>query len=83
MTQITQVQMQIGKNGLNAGFFETIQNSFKHNVMVKVNVLRSASRNKAEVKKMADEIVARLGENYTYRFIGFTIVVKKFKKKVR
>lgn len=83
MPQITQVSMQIGKNGLNEGFFETIKNSFKNYMMVKVAVLKSASREKEEVQEMAEKIIQELGPFYDYRLIGFTIVVKKFKKKVR
>ena len=75
--------MQIGKNGLNEGFFETIKNSFKNYMMVEVSVLKSASRDKEEVREMAENIIHGLGDYYDYRLIGFTIVVKKFKKKVR
>ncbi len=83
MPQITQVSMQIGKNGLNEGFFETIRNSFKHYMMVKVSVLKSASRDKEKVREMAEKIVSVLGEHYDYRALGFTILVKRHKKKVR
>lgn len=78
-----QVTMQIGKHGLNEGFFEVLRNNFKNHVMVRVSVLRSASRNKEEIYDMAEKIVGVLGRNYDYRAIGFTILVKKHKKKVR
>jgi RNA-binding protein len=78
-----QAVMQIGKNGLTEGFFETISNSFKKHMIVKVSVLKNATRNRDEVKEIAEKIVARLGANYDYRLTGFTILVKKFKKAVR
>ncbi len=82
MPQITQVSMQIGKQGLTEGFFETIQNSFKKHMMVKVSVLKSASRSKEEIHAMAEKIVQELGPQYDYRTLGFTILVKKHKKRV-
>ncbi len=75
--------MQIGKNGLNEGFFETIRNSFKKNMIVKVSVLKNATRDKEEIRAIAEKIVAVLGKNYDYKTLGFTILVKKFKKDVR
>lgn len=75
-----QVSMQIGKNGLSEGFFDTLKNSFKHHMMVKVSVLKNATRDKKEVKEMADKIVSVLGPSYDYRTLGFTILVKKHKK---
>lgn len=75
--------MQIGKNGLTEGFFEIIKNNFKNHMMVRVSVLKNASRNKEEIKSMAENIVRVLGDHYDYRAIGFTILVKKHKNKVR
>ena len=34
-------------------------------------------------KKTADEILSELGNNYTYRIIGFTIFIKKWRKPQR
>ena len=33
-----------------------------------------------ESEKVAEEIVSKLGDHYTYRIIGFTIVVRKWRK---
>ena len=78
-----QVNMQIGKHGLNEGFFEILKNNFKNHMIVRVSVLRSASRDNEEVHEMAEKIIEVLGRNYDYRVVGFTILVKKHKKKVR
>lgn len=78
-----QVTMQIGKHGLNDGFFETLKSNFKYHMIVKISVLKSASRNREEIHNFAEEIVGKLGANYDYRMLGFTILVKKHKKMVR
>ena len=75
--------LQIGKQGLTAGFIETLKNHFKSHENIKISVLKSATRNREELKKISDEILKKLGKNFTSRIIGFTIVVKKWRKTVR
>jgi RNA-binding protein YhbY len=72
--------LQIGKSGLTETFIETLKGHFKNHQNVKISVLKSATRDKKEIKKMAEQIVEELGNNYTFRIIGFTIVVKKWRK---
>ncbi|HRZ85162.1 MAG TPA: YhbY family RNA-binding protein [Candidatus Paceibacterota bacterium] len=72
--------LQIGKSGLTDTFIETLKSHFKNHQNVKISVLKSATRDKKEIKKMAEKIIESLGKNYTYRIIGFTIIIKKWRK---
>ncbi len=75
--------IQLGKNRITDNFIETLKNYFKKHDNVKVSVLKSCCRDRAEIKKMAEEILSRLGKNYTAKTIGFTIALKKWRKAVR
>jgi ribosomal protein L17 len=50
---------------------------------VKIVVLKSCCRNREELKNYSEKILKRLGKNYTSRIIGYTIIVKKWRKAVR
>jgi len=78
-----QSSIQIGKNGLTLGCIECIKNAFKTRENIKVHVLKSAGHDKEKVKMIANEIVKSLGSNYTYRIVGFTIFIKKWRRAVR
>ncbi|MBS3072747.1 YhbY family RNA-binding protein [Candidatus Pacearchaeota archaeon] len=75
--------VQIGKNGLTENTIETIKTHFKNHLNVKVVFLKSSSRDNAAIKKEAEKIVSKLGNNYTYRIIGFTVFIKKWRKPMR
>ncbi len=75
--------MQIGKQGLTDNFFITLRNNFKTHQNVKINVLKNAGHDKERVKNMNDKILNHLGNKYSSRVIGFTIIVKKWRKAVR
>jgi RNA-binding protein len=68
---------QIGKNGLTDGVIESLNLAFKKNKIVRISVLKSASRSKEEIKEMAEKIAKSLAGNYVYRIIGFTIILRK------
>ncbi len=74
------IQMQIGKKGLTAEFIERLKITFKNAESIRISVLKSATREKEEVKKWSDEILSKLGKNYTIKIIGYTIVVRKWRK---
>jgi len=76
-------QMQIGKNGITEGSLVWLENTFKTHMKVKISVLKAAGHTKENVKEMADKIVERLGRNYVYKIVGFTITILKFRKPVR
>ena len=74
---ITQAKFQIGKNGVNQGVIESLKLAFKHHKVVRISVLKSAARDKAEINKMGEELVSGLGKNYAFRNIGFTIILRR------
>ncbi len=75
-------QLQIGKNGLSESFIQTLKGNFERCQTVKISVLKSVRENKKDVQKFADEILKKLGDNYTARIIGFVIVVKRWRRAI-
>ena len=75
--------IQIGKQGITDNFIETLKNHFKKSENVKISVLKNATRDRSEMKNLSNNILDKLGKNYTSRIIGFTIVIKKWRKAVR
>lgn len=76
-------QIQLGKQGVKDNFIKSLKNQFNDCKNVRVSVLTSARKNKDDVKKYSDEILKKLGKNYTARVVGFTIVLKKWNREVR
>ena len=75
--------MQLGKNGLTENFIETLKNNFKNHNTIRISVLKSAGHEKSKIKEITEELLGELGLNYTTRIIGFTIVLKKWRKPAR
>jgi RNA-binding protein YhbY len=77
-----QIEMQLGKNGLTPSFIEDIKHRSDKfsNVDIKIHVLQSARNDKSDVKKYAEELKGKLGEKFTYRTLGFSIFLKKWRK---
>lgn len=75
--------VQLGKQGVTENFIASLKHRFETHANMKISVLKSATRNRKELKKISEEILGGLGKNYTARIIGFTIVVKKWRKDVR
>ncbi|MBR9701690.1 YhbY family RNA-binding protein [Candidatus Pacearchaeota archaeon] len=76
-------QIQLGKQGVTDNFIESLRGQFNNCKNVKVSVLASARESKDDVKKYSEEILDKLGKNFTARVIGFTIVIKKWRRDVR
>ncbi len=74
---------QLGKNGITEGFIASLQNDFKKHTSMRISVLKSAVHERGKVKKYSEEILDKLGKNYTAKIIGFVIVVKKWRKNIR
>lgn len=74
-------QIQLGKNGITENFIKTLKSYFKNHGTVKISVLKSAGRE--NIKKYSEEILEKLGKNYTTRVIGFIINLKRWRKDVR
>lgn len=75
-----QATFQIGKKGLTSGVIGSIKTGFKTHNDAKICILKSAGHDKQTAKEIAEKIVSELGNKYTYKIIGFTIFVKKWRK---
>jgi RNA-binding protein YhbY len=76
-------KIQLGKNGVTDNFIQTLKEHFKKYRNIKISVMKSAGRNKEKVQEYSDLILNKLGNNFSARNIGFTIVLKKWRKPVR
>jgi len=87
MKQISIGNIQLGKQGVTDNFVDGIINMFHTHKNVKISVLKSArgegKEGKKKVKTIADEILEKLGKKYTAKTIGFTIIIKKWRKEKR
>jgi len=75
-------KVQLGKQGITDNFISTLREHFKKNKIVKVAVLKGAGHDKQKVKEFSEEIVNKLGKNFTARIVGFTIAIKIWRKDV-
>lgn len=75
---------QLGKHGLTQGFIELLEKSFKNSDLVKITVLRSATRNRDELETIAqricEELKKKLNKKFVAKIVGFTIFVKKWRR---
>ena len=76
-------QIQLGKNGLTENFIGNIKHQFDNCKNLKISVLKSCCREKEELKKISEEILDKLGKTYTAKIIGYTIIVKKWRREMR
>ena len=76
------IKLQIGKKGLTPEFIENLKILFavKTNDSARIYLLPSSTRDKAEVKKWVEEILAKLGKNFTCKIIGYTLVLRKWRR---
>ncbi|MGB9707837.1 MAG: YhbY family RNA-binding protein [Candidatus Pacearchaeota archaeon] len=78
------VSFQIGKHGLTPGFIEALEITFKNHELVKIAILKSACRDRDELKKIAEEICSelkkKLNKSFTAKIVGFTLYVRKWRK---
>ena len=73
-------KVQLGKQGVTDNFIDTLEKHFKTYKNVKVSVMKSAGRNREKVREYSEKILEKLGSHFTSRVIGFTIVLKKWRK---
>ena len=78
----SQIEIQLGKKGLTKEFLEDLKKRFEKPELknIKISVLKSARESRDDVKKYADELKNFLGNKFTYRIIGFSIFLKKWRK---
>lgn len=72
-----EIKFQIGKNGVTSGVIESLNLAFKTRKTIRINLLKSAERDRGKIKETAKEIVDGLKGNYKCKIIGFTIILRK------
>lgn len=76
-------QLQMGKAGLSDAFVEQVKSVFENEGMVKISILKSACRDKADAKKIGEDLVDKLGTKYGFKLVGYVLTVIKFRKDQR
>ena len=78
----SKMEIQLGKKGLTNEFLEDLKSRFENKKIdnIKISVLKSARESKADVKKYGQEVADFLGDKFTFRVLGFSIFVKKWRK---
>ena len=77
----TQCKFQIGKGGLTDGIIDSLDLCFKTHKVVRISVLKGAGDFRKKMKDMAKELAGKLSGDFSYKVIGFTIVMKKINLK--
>ena len=76
--------VHIGKQGLTKGMIDLLEKMFQTHELVKIAVLKSATRNRDELRKIAQEICSelmkRFKKEFTFRIVGFTIFMRKWRR---
>jgi RNA-binding protein YhbY len=78
-----QPTFQIGKNGATEGTIRLLETAFKTREQVKIVLLKSAGHTKEKTDEVGKFIVDKLGKNYTYKSLGFTLFIRKWRKDKR
>ena len=73
---------QIGKSGLTPGVLSSLNLALKTHTQIRISVLKSATRDRKDIEKMALEIVENVKFKASYRIIGFTIIIKRLSSKM-
>ena len=79
----SQLELQLGKKGLTPEFLQQIKRRFDNPRIknIKISVLRSArEKGRETVKYYAELLKNSLGVKFTFRIIGFSIFIKKWRK---
>ncbi|MEM2956016.1 MAG: hypothetical protein QW041_00345 [Candidatus Pacearchaeota archaeon] len=77
------VTFQLGKSKINDNFINGIKTSFKNQDIIKIKVLKTQTRDRQEINKIAEYIAKNIEteeKRYKWRVIGFTIILNKFRK---
>ena len=79
--------IQFGKRGLTETFIEGLAKTFKNHDLVKVSVLKGAFRDRKELQnlgeKLCSELKKRLGKDFTFKDIGYTLIIKKWRRSLQ
>jgi RNA-binding protein YhbY len=76
-------QFQIGKQGLTENTILSLNNAFKHHSQIRVSVLKSATRDKEEIIKIAQSISEKTDFKCAYKILGFTIILIRLGRRAK
>ncbi|MCK4996796.1 YhbY family RNA-binding protein [Candidatus Pacearchaeota archaeon] len=76
-------KLQMGKNGLSEAFIGQVQSILDNERLVKISILKSHCRDKAEAKEIAEKLIETLGKKYDYKLIGYVMTIIKYRKDQR
>jgi RNA-binding protein YhbY len=78
-------KFQIGKKGLTQEFVEQLKKAFgdSSTESIKISLLKSSTRDKKQAQNIGQELVDGLGKNFTFKLIGYTLGVHKWRKDKR
>ena len=74
------VKLQLGKQGLTPEFIGNVKKAFENVESVRISLLKGSGRDREKTAEIKDKILEGLGPKYTARVIGFTIVLRKWRK---
>lgn len=78
------ILFQLGKQGLTDGFIDLLASAFKKHDLTKVSILKACTRDKVEIKEIANKICLELEgrekKKFTSKIVGFTLFIKKWRK---
>jgi len=74
------VKLQLGKKGLTSEFIKNLKRVLNNTENVRISLLKTSTRDKEKVREWAKEIIKNLGKKFTYKIIGYTIILKKWRK---
>lgn len=78
MTNI--IKLQLGKKGLTKEFLDSLKTQFKNVENIRISILKSCCRDREELKEIEEKIIRELGEKYTCKSLGYTLILKKWRK---
>ncbi len=76
-------KFQIGKNSLTEGAINSLKQDLKTHKQVRISVLKTATRDKKQLKKIVEEIIQKVNCKCRYKIIGFTIVLRRLSSKAK
>jgi len=76
-------RLQIGKAGLTDAFVGQVKSIFEKESLVKISILKSCCRDKAEARKIGTDLVSLLGNKFGFKLVGYVLTVVKFRKSQR
>jgi len=79
---MSMTKFQIGKNGVTEGVINSLALAFKNHKQVRISTLKSAGRDKIEeiAREITEKLQAKTDTIYSFRILGFIIILNKGKK---